>query len=101
MFHIYTNIRRNKISESQTIFGDFCGDPETTICTHGPTGGVHLVQTSSTPTHLDVHRPLEWLLKAHGHGDGQFPPWKGNPYNGYLNLYYWVDDYIPIPYYNM
>ena len=22
-------------------------------------------------------------------------PWKANPYNGYINLYYWVDEFIP------
>ena len=27
-------------------------------------------------------------------GDKRIPPWKiGNPYNGYINPYYWVDDH--------
>ena len=26
-------------------------------------------------------------------GMGVFPPLIGNPYNGYINPYYWVDDY--------
>ena len=23
------------------------------------------------------------------------PPWIGNPYNGYISPYYWVDEFIP------
>ena len=26
-------------------------------------------------------------------GDGRAPPFLGNPYNGYINPYYWVDDH--------
>ena len=28
-------------------------------------------------------------------GMGNLPPLKGNPYNGYINPYYWVDEFIP------
>ena len=26
-------------------------------------------------------------------GDGRHPTFNRNPYNGYMNPYYWVDDY--------
>ena len=28
-------------------------------------------------------------------GMGNLPPLIGNPYNGYINPYYWVDEFIP------
>ena len=28
-------------------------------------------------------------------GMGDLPPLIGNPYNGYINPYYWVDEFIP------
>ena len=28
-------------------------------------------------------------------GDKPIPPLIGNPYNGYINPYYWVDEFIP------
>ena len=31
--------------------------------------------------------------KSRFFGDGKIPPLIGNPYNGYINPYYWVDDH--------
>ena len=28
-------------------------------------------------------------------GMGDLPPFNRNPYNGYINPYYWVDEFIP------
>ena len=46
---------------------------------------------------LDV--PLEVrtcaMVKSRYIGDKLIPPLIGNPYNGYINPYYWVDEFIP------
>ena len=34
------------------------------------------------------------MIKSRYIGDGRPPTLIGNPYNGYINPYYWVDDFI-------
>ena len=44
----------------------------------------------------DVNNPICAMVKSRNIGDGH-PTFNRNPYNGYINPYYWVE--FPIPYY--
>ena len=35
------------------------------------------------------------MVKSRYIGDGRPPTFNRNPYNGYINPYYWVDEFIP------
>ena len=38
---------------------------------------------------------VPWSRLSRFFGDGKPPTFNRNPYNGYINPYYWVDDFIP------
>ena len=48
---------------------------------------------------LEIQKFICAMVKSRFIGDKLIPPLIGNPYNGYINPYYWVDDH-PLLYRN-
>ena len=45
------------------------------------------------PSRIPRHPNVPWSRLSRFFGGWVLPPLIGNPYNGYINPYYWVDDH--------
>ena len=58
-----------------------------------PNPGIRDDWHPSTVTHVTHGIRVSQGRSTRCIGDGKIPPLIGNPYNGYINPYYWVDDH--------
>ena len=63
------------------------------LSNNGRTTSQSLGTTCLAKVNTKILRPHEPGSKLVVLGMGDLPPFIGNPYNGYINPYYWVDDH--------
>ena len=86
IIYIYIYIYNCKVDGRLYIYNPYISLPRNL-------GSDSLIQRHSLPHPSSSYREPGSKLLVLGMGD--LPPLLGNPYNGYINPYYWVDEFIP------